>query len=62
MRLLLISDTHGRPGIIDNLAAKINADAVIQAGDSGFHDDGSYERLSDRELRLLVVHSDLPKK
>ena len=35
------------------------ADAVIHAGDFGFYDDGSYERLSDRELRLRVVHSDL---
>jgi len=59
MRFLLISDTHGKLGIIDELAAHTQADAVIHAGDFGFYDDGSYERLSDRELRLQIVHSDL---
>jgi len=58
MRLLLISDTHGRLGIIDALASHVRADAVIHAGDFGFYDDGSYGRLSARELRLQVVHSD----
>jgi len=59
VKLLLISDTHGKLGIIDDLAARTEADAVIHAGDFGFHDDGSYERLSDRELQLRIVHSDL---
>ena len=59
MRLLLISDTHGRLGIIDALASHVRADAVIHPGDFGFYDDGSYGRLSARELRLQVVHSDL---
>jgi hypothetical protein len=54
MRLLLISDTHGRLGIIDALASHVRADAVIHAGDFGFYDDGSYGRLSARELRLQV--------
>ena len=61
MRLLLVSDTHGRLGIINDLVRQAQAEAVIHAGDFGFHDDESYARLSDRELRLLVVHSDLPK-
>ena len=61
MRFLLISDTHGKLGIINELAAQIRADAVIHAGDFGFFDDGSIERLSDREIRLHVVHSDLPR-
>lgn len=59
MRLLLISDTHGKLGIINKLADDVRADAVIHAGDFGFHDNGSYERLSDRELQLQIVHSDL---
>jgi len=59
MRFLLLSDTHGKLGIINELAACVHADAVIHAGDFGFYDDESYERLSDRELRLLIVHSDL---
>jgi predicted phosphodiesterase len=61
MRLLLISDTHGKLGIINELAAHVRADAVIHAGDFGFYDDGSYKRLSNRELRLQVVHSDLSR-
>ena len=60
MRFLLLSDTHGKLGIINELAADVQADTVIHAGDFGFYDDGSYERLSDRELRLQIKHSDLP--
>jgi len=48
MRFLLLSDTHGKLGIINELAAVVRADAVIHAGDFGFYDDGSYER---RHLR-----------
>jgi predicted phosphodiesterase len=61
MRFLLISDTHGKLGIINELAHHVRADAVIHAGDFGFYDDGSYGRLSARELRLQVVHSDLSR-
>jgi len=61
MTFLLISDTHGRLGVIDELADRVRADAVIHAGDFGFFDDGSFERLSDRELRLHVAQSDLPR-
>lgn len=61
MRLLLISDTHGKLGVINDLAAQVRADAVIHAGDFGFFDDGGFERLSDRELRLHVAHSDVPR-
>lgn len=45
MRLLLISDTHGKLGVINELSARLQADAVIHAGDFGFYDDGSFERL-----------------
>lgn len=61
MRFLLISETHGRLGVIDELVDRIRTDAVIHTGDFGFFLDGSFERLSDRELRLHVVHSDLPR-
>jgi predicted phosphodiesterase len=60
MRFLLLSDTHGKLGIINELVADVRADAVIHAGDFGFYDDTSYERLSERELRLQIKHSDLP--
>jgi hypothetical protein len=59
MRILLISDTRGTLDIINELSAQIQAEAVIHAGDFGFYDDGSFERLSDCELRLHVAHSDL---
>jgi len=59
MRLLLISDTHGKLGIINELAEHVGADAVIHAGDFGFFDDSSLERLSAREIRLHVKHSDI---
>ena len=59
MRYLLLSDTHGKLGIINGLAAKVRADAVIHAGDFGFYNDESYERISNRELRLHITHSDL---
>jgi predicted phosphodiesterase len=60
MRLLLLSDTHGHLDSIDRLARDVRADAVVHAGDFGFYDDGSAERLESRELFLRVVHSDLP--
>ena len=59
MRFLLISDTHGKLGIINELAVQTHADAVIHAGDFGFYDHGSHERLSNRDLRLNIIHSDL---
>jgi hypothetical protein len=61
MRLLLISDTRGKLDFINELSAQTKADAVIHAGDFGFYDDESFERLSDRELRLHVTHYDLPR-
>jgi hypothetical protein len=48
MQLLLISDTHGKLSTINELSSRVQADAVIHAGDFGFYDDGSFERLSDR--------------
>ena len=48
MKLLQISDTHRKLDVIDELAGRARAEAVIHAGDFGFFDDGSYERLSDR--------------
>ncbi|NOY53098.1 MAG: metallophosphoesterase family protein, partial [Deltaproteobacteria bacterium] len=48
MRLLLISDTHGRLGIINESASHVQTDAVIHAGDFGFYDEGSYGRFCPR--------------
>jgi hypothetical protein len=62
MRLLLISDTHGHLEPIDQLARDSRADAVVHAGDFGFYDDQSVNRLGSRELFLRIVHSDLRAK
>jgi predicted phosphodiesterase len=60
MRLLLLSDTHGHLDAIDGLARSVRADAIVHAGDFGFYDDASVDRLETRELFLRIVHSDLP--
>lgn len=56
-RILLISDTHGNLDTINQKVEETNADMVIHAGDFGFYDDQSINRLSPRELRLLISHS-----
>jgi predicted phosphodiesterase len=61
MRILLLSDTHGDLSWINDRAEETGADAVIHAGDFGFYDEESPERLSDRELALRIVHSPLPE-
>jgi hypothetical protein len=62
MRLLLISDTHGHLDIIERLAKESRADAVLHAGDFGFYDHDSADRIESRELFLRVVHSHLPSQ
>lgn len=62
MRFLLVSDTHGQLKILNELAERTQSDAVTHAGDFGFYDEESYGQLSQRELRLLIAHSDLPQK
>ena len=61
MKILLISDTHGRH--IDRISAyagEWEADVCIHAGDFDFYDATSVEAMSQRELYLLVKHSALP--
>lgn len=58
-KILLLSDTHGRLDLINEIALQTNADLVIHAGDFGFYDERSAYRLSHRELRLLITHSAL---
>jgi len=57
IRALLISDTHGDIDIINKLVDKTNADIVIHAGDFGFYNESSYKHISNRELLLLISHS-----
>lgn len=58
-RILLITDTHGKLSPINRLALENCCEAVIHAGDFGFSDEGSLERLSDREVALHIRHSEL---
>lgn len=57
MKILLISDTHGNIDIINTLAAQEDVDACIHAGDFGFYDENSPDRLNAKELRLQIKHS-----
>ena len=60
MKILLISDTHGKNiDWISAYAEKIKADICIHAGDFGFYDASSIEAFSQRELFLQVKHSDI---
>lgn len=59
MRLLLISDTHGDLMEINSLAKSNRCDAVIHAGDFGFYDEQSPEKLSDREINIIIRYSTL---
>lgn len=61
MRVLLISDTHGKLGIINQRAEQTRADAVVHAGDFGFHDRRSVERVSVREVAIHILHSRLSR-
>ncbi|WP_420420623.1 metallophosphoesterase family protein [Simkania sp.] len=57
LRILLVSDTHGDLDCLNRLAEEKNADLIIHAGDFGFYDEKSLNRLSVRELKLRIVHS-----
>jgi predicted phosphodiesterase len=62
MRALLVSDTHGKIELINQLIDNAHADIVIHAGDFGFYDESSYQYLSSRELLLLITHSPYRKE
>lgn len=61
MRILLVTDTHGDLITLNDLAKANSTDAIIHAGDFGFYDDTSFNRLSNRELKLRIVHSALSR-
>ena len=60
MKILLISDTHGRNiNLISAYAEEMKADICIHAGDFGFYDNASVDAMSQRELFLQLKHSDM---
>ena len=62
MKILLISDTHGRNiDLISAYAEEMKADICIHAGDFGFYDNASIDVMSQRELFLQLKHSNLPE-
>jgi predicted phosphodiesterase len=62
MRLLLVSDTHGHLEVVNRLADETKADAVVHAGDLGFCEPQTIERLTLKEVALRILHSDLPRE
>jgi len=66
MRFSLTSDTHGNLGVINDLAARVQADAVIHAGDFGFYDmcqvTPSLTKLRDTNLYGLSLQKESKKK
>ena len=63
MKILLVSDTHGtKIDLVSAYAEEMKADICIHAGDFGFYDNTSADAMSQRELYLLVKHSDLPEE
>lgn len=62
MKVLLISDTHGQLDWIQKRIDETRPDFVVHAGDFGFYDRESVNRLSNKELSLRIKHSSLPKE
>lgn len=58
MRVLILTDTHGHLHLINKLAHKHSAQAVLHCGDFGFYSEARLEELPDRELALRIRHSE----
>ncbi|MBR2425916.1 MAG: metallophosphoesterase [Lentisphaeria bacterium] len=56
MRILLITDTHGKIDRINEFAAEYRADACIHCGDFGFFDAASIRNLRSAELQKMIRH------
>jgi hypothetical protein len=57
MRVLLLTDTHGKIDQINAFAAKYNAQACIHCGDIGLFDYESIRSLPAEELTKIIRHS-----
>ncbi|KAI8055505.1 hypothetical protein BDF22DRAFT_618205 [Syncephalis plumigaleata] len=58
-RILCLADVRGNLAMIDELADKVNAAAVIHTGDFGFFVPESLDRVDNRTIRYLVQSSPL---
>ncbi|TXT54359.1 MAG: putative Metallophosphoesterase [Candidatus Thorarchaeota archaeon] len=59
MRIVVITDTHGRLHIVNNLVRELDADVVIHCGDIGLMSHKRVSKISNRELSLHIRHSSL---
>lgn len=59
MKILLATDTHGHLDSLNIIARKHAVSAILHAGDFGFYDLESCNRLSNRELKLRIRNSSL---
>ncbi|RKP08809.1 hypothetical protein THASP1DRAFT_15136, partial [Thamnocephalis sphaerospora] len=58
-KILCLADVRGNLSLIDELADRVNAAAVIHTGDFGFFEPESLDRVDDRTIRHLVQYSPL---
>ena len=59
MRILLLTDTHGKIDQINSFAAEYNADVCIHCGDIGLFDCRSIKNLPLEELGKIIRHTSL---
>ncbi|GMM31890.1 hypothetical protein DAMA08_046350 [Martiniozyma asiatica (nom. inval.)] len=59
VRLLLVAETRGQISLLNELAVKESADAIIHTGNFGFFDVDSVERIHESYLRHIVEFSPL---
>ncbi|MFX0065969.1 MAG: metallophosphoesterase [Candidatus Hermodarchaeota archaeon] len=62
MRILVITDSHGRLHLINDLVAQHNVDIVLHCGDLQFISVEKIEQMPSRELSLSIRHSNLPEQ
>ena len=56
MKVIALSDTHGNIDIINELAKRHQADAVLHCGDFGFFTYQRLEEITKKELYLNLAH------
>ena len=62
MKLLLLTDTHGKLHLINRWAEETGADACIHCGDWSFFLPESLKDFSVRSLRNLIIHADISEE